>query len=57
MAAIDQATEDGTIEYWSWHQLLGQIPPPTTEEIEALGPPEQWKYKDSATRQFRRAGI
>lgn len=32
-AAIEQATTDGTIEHWSWSQLLGVIPPPTAAEI------------------------
>ena len=35
--AIDRAKANGTLDNWSWHQLLGMIPPP----VEPDGP-EQW---------------
>jgi hypothetical protein len=36
-AAIERAARDGTINDWSWHQLLGMIEPPKERET-----PQQW---------------
>jgi hypothetical protein len=40
--AIEAATEDGRIHYWSWSQLLGVIAPPTPAETEDMKPLVRW---------------